>query len=245
MQQLFYTHIAFERATLGGQNADPTLRNLGADCNRAAMPGCSALSTSRGTARPDARPNARPAAPSVDLTVLSDLLSFHVRMLSLEVNRAYDRAFADTPLVGGTGKLTALMLIATNPGISQGQVGIVLSKDRPAMVRIIDHLEQEALVVRTRAGGERRRYGLFLTAQGRASTARYMRIALDYDEAFFAVLNARERSDLGRLLRKMRTAYQAETLAVENMVLPKPPERAGPGASSTTKRSRRALPRKP
>jgi DNA-binding MarR family transcriptional regulator len=166
-------------------------------------------------------------------------------MLSLEVNRAYDRAFAETPLAGGTGKLTALMLIATNPGISQGQVGIVLSKDRPAMVRIIDLLEQEGLVARTRAAGERRRYGLFLTAQGRTRIARYMRIALDYDEAFFSVLNARERSDLGRLLRKMRAAYQAETMAVDNMLLPEPPDAAGPAARSKGKRVRRTPPRKP
>jgi len=170
------------------------------------------------TSRKDAHPDARSVA--VDLTVLSDLLSFHVRMLSLEVNRAYDRAFADTPLAGGTGKLTALMLIATNPGISQGQIGVVLSKDRPAMVRIIDHLEQQGLVVRTRAAQERRRYGLFLTARGRTSIARYMRIALAYDDAFFAVLSPRERSDLGRLLRKMREAYQAETLAVGTMATP-------------------------
>ncbi len=191
------------------------LRDLAADCNRAAMPGCIAMSTDRVTARPDTRP------VPVDLTVLAGLLSFHIRMLSLEVNRAYDRAFAETPIGGGTGKLTALMLVATNPGISQGQIGTLLSKDRPAMVRIIDHLEQEGLVVRTRAAQERRRYGLFLTAQGRASIAHYMRIAVDYEESFFAVLSARERSDLGRLLRKMRTAYQAETLAVETMAMRK------------------------
>jgi DNA-binding MarR family transcriptional regulator len=176
---------------------------------------------------------------AVDLSVLSDLLSFHLRMLSLEVNRAYDRAFAETPLAGGTGKLTALMLIATNPGISQGQVGIVLSKDRPAMVRIIDLLEQEGLVVRQRAAGERRRYGLALTARGRASIARYMRMALDYDEAFFSVLNARERGDLGRLLRKMRAAYQAETLAVENMVLSTPPDDADKPSVSRPRRGAR------
>jgi DNA-binding MarR family transcriptional regulator len=176
--------------------------------------------------------------------VLSDLLSFHVRMLSLEVNRAYDRAFAETPLAGGTGKLTALMLVATNPGISQGQIGIVLSKDRPAMVRIIDHLEQQGLVTRTRAAGERRRYGLFLTARGRASVARYMRMALAYDEAFFAVLNARERSDLGRLLRKMRAACQAETLTVETMAPARPPDAAGPAPEGRAKRPRRVLPRR-
>ncbi len=124
------------------------------------LPISEALSTIRADAPPDTRP------VPVDLSVLTDLLSFHVRMLSLEVNRAYDRAFVETPLAGGTGKLTTLMLIATNPGISQGQIGTVLSKDRPAMVRIIDHLEREGLVVRTRAAQERRRYGLFLTAPG-------------------------------------------------------------------------------
>jgi DNA-binding MarR family transcriptional regulator len=209
---------------------------------RTAMPGPITLSTTRSKARLEDRPDVQQV--SVDLTALSDLLSFHVRMLSLEVNRAYDRAFAETPLAGGTGKLTALMLIATNPGISQGQVGVVLSKDRPAMVRIIDLLEQEGLVTRQRAVQERRRYGLFLTAQGRASIARYMRLALAYDESFFAVLNARERTDLGRLLRKMRAVYQAETLAVENMVLPIPPDTPGPLAESQGRRSRRTPPRK-
>ncbi len=176
---------------------------------------------------------------AVDLTVLSELLSFHLRMLSLEVNRAYDRAFADTPLSGGTGKLTALMRIATNPGISQSQVGVVLSKDRPAMVRLIDHLEQAGLVIRTRAARERRRYGLSLTAQGRANIAQYMRTALTYDETFFSVLSARERADLGRLLRKMRTAYQVETLAVENMMLPRSPPGGRRPAGTAGKRAKR------
>ena len=193
--------------------------------------------SARGVGRPDARP------VPVDLTVLAGLLSFHVRMLSLEVNRAYDRAFAETPLAGGTGKLTALMLIATNPGISQGQIGIVLSKDRPAMVRVIDHLEREGLVVRTRSAQERRRYGLFLTAQGRASIARYMRTALAYDEAFFAVLSPRECRDLGRLLRKMRAAYQAETLAVEDLTTQRPADAASLTDKGKGQRSRRASPR--
>jgi DNA-binding MarR family transcriptional regulator len=214
------------------------LRDLGAEHDRDAVRGGLAMSLPR-TPRP---PAARPAA--VDLTALAGLLSFHVRMLSLEVNRAYDRAFAETPLAGGTGKLTALMLVATNPGISQGQIGVVLSKDRPAMVRIIDHLEQEGLVTRTRAPRERRRYGLFLTATGRASIARYMRIALAYDDAFFSVLSARERSDLGRLLRKMRSAYQAETLAVENMMLPGPSRAASPAAESKARPSPPVSPRR-
>lgn len=148
----------------------------------------------------------------VDVSALSQLLSFHLRMLVLEVNRAYDRAFDGTAVAGGTGKLTTMMLVAANPGISQGRVGAVMSKDRPAMVRIVDHLEHAGLLRRARPPGERRRYGLWLTPRGQTKVAEYMRMAVDYDEAFFGVLSTRERSDLARILRKLRKTYQGETL---------------------------------
>lgn len=154
-------------------------------------------------------------ADSVDVSVLSQLLSFHLRMLLLEVNRAYDRAFAGTAVEGGTGKLTTMMLVAANPGISQGRVGAVMSKDRPAMARIVAHLEHEALLRRIRPPGERRRYGLFLTTRGRAQIDDYMRRAVAYDERFFGVLSPHERSDLARILRKLRATYQGETLGVK------------------------------
>lgn len=153
-------------------------------------------------------------ADSVDVSVLSRLLSFDLRMLLLEVNRAYDRAFAGTAVEGGIGKLTTMMLVATNPGISQGRIGAVMSKDRPAMARIVAHLEHEALLRRIRPPGERRRYGLFLTAHGRAQIDEYMRRAINQDRNFFAVLNQRERSELARILRKLRATYQGQTFGV-------------------------------
>ncbi|MFD1380435.1 hypothetical protein [Fodinicurvata halophila] len=38
---------------------------------------------------------------SPDFGFLAELVSFHFRMLSIELNRAYDHSFADTPLAGG------------------------------------------------------------------------------------------------------------------------------------------------
>ncbi|MCB8883535.1 MarR family transcriptional regulator [Acidisoma cellulosilytica] len=165
--------------------------------------------------QPKARGSRAEAKPALlDISPLTDLLSFHMRMLVLAVNRAYDEAFAPTPLAGGTGKLTTLMLIAANPGMSQSDIGRVLSKDRPAMVRIIDHLEAEKLVLRKRHPEERRRYELVLTAQGRASVKRFMAIAQTYDETFFAPLSDREKTNLSRILRKLRLAYQSDTLGM-------------------------------
>lgn len=131
------------------------------------------------------------------------------------VNRAYDEAFADTPLAGGTGKLTSLMLIGANPGISQSEIGRILGKDRPAMVRIIARLEDDGLVQRERRGGELRRYHLELTPLGRRRSAEFMALAQSYDEAFFAPLDKAEQKELARLLRKLRTVYQPDSLGIE------------------------------
>jgi DNA-binding MarR family transcriptional regulator len=80
------------------------------------------------------------------------------------------------------------------------------------MVRIVAHLEREQLLQRIRPPGERRRYGLFLTPLGQAKVEEYLHRAVAYDQEFFAVLTARERADLSRLLRKLRAAYQGHTL---------------------------------
>lgn len=167
------------------------------------------------------------AAEPLDVSVLSGLVSFHLRMLLLEVNRAYDRAFAGTAMAGGTGKLTTLMLVAANPGMSQGHIGTVLNKDRPAMARIVAHLEAEGLIRRQRPPAERRRYGLFLTPRGRANVARYMRTAQSYDEDFFGGLTRAERATFTRLLRKLRVVHQAHTLGLA----PDAPTAPAPGGS--------------
>ncbi len=162
------------------------------------------------------QPSETASAPAtLDLSPLTTLLSFHMRMLMLEVNRAYDDAFSDTPLAGGTGKLTSLMLIGANPGISQSEIGRVLSKDRPAMVRIIAHLEADGMVRRERRGGEQRRYHLVLTTAGHARVAEFIDRARSYDARFFAPLTDTEQQALRRLLHKLRAVYQPETIGME------------------------------
>jgi DNA-binding MarR family transcriptional regulator len=153
-----------------------------------------------------------------DISVLTDMLSFQLRMLSQAINRAYDEAFSATEASSGTGKLTTLLLVSANPGMSQSEVGCVLGKDRPAMVRIVDHLERAGLMQRDRDPAERRRHALTLTPRGEAEIGRYMAIAKAYDGAFFSVLTEEERRGLARIARKLRRIHQPETLGLESAV---------------------------
>jgi DNA-binding MarR family transcriptional regulator len=152
---------------------------------------------------------------SPDISVLTRLLSFQLRMLSHSLNRAYDDAFSDTEASSGTGKLTTLLLVSANPGISQTEAGRVQNKDRAAMVRIVDHLERAGLLRRSRDPAERRRHMLSLTPRGKTEIKRYMAIAEAYDEGFFSIITKSERVQLARIVRKLRGFYQPETLGLE------------------------------
>jgi DNA-binding MarR family transcriptional regulator len=153
-----------------------------------------------------------------DISVLTDMLSFQLRMLSQAINRAYDEAFSATEASSGTGKLTTLLLVSANPGMSQSEAGRVLGKDRPAMVRIVDHLERAGLLRRGQDPAERRRHALTLTTRGEAEIGRYMAIAKAYDDAFFSVLTEEERRGLVRIARKLRRIHQPETLGLDSGV---------------------------
>jgi DNA-binding MarR family transcriptional regulator len=152
---------------------------------------------------------------SPDISVLTDFLSFQLRMLSHSLNRAYEDAFSETEASSGTGKLTTLLLVSANPGISQTEAGRAQNKDRAAMVRIVDHLEWSGLLKRSRDPTERRRHMLTLTQRGRMEIKRYMAIAEAYDRGFFSVLTQAEQRSLARIVRKLRRFYQPETLGLD------------------------------
>ncbi|MFC4350388.1 MarR family winged helix-turn-helix transcriptional regulator [Fodinicurvata halophila] len=148
---------------------------------------------------------------SPDFGFLAELVSFHFRMLSIELNRAYDHSFADTPLAGGTGKLSTLIVVANNPGVSQTSVAKALDKDRSAMVKLVDHLEAKELIVRHPSPKERRTYALQLTDKGRSLLDQVTNIACRYDEDFFSVLTDEERDELVRILKKLRRHHEPGT----------------------------------
>jgi DNA-binding MarR family transcriptional regulator len=94
--------------------------------------------------------------------------------------------------------------IKRQPGISQNELAELTFKDPPTVTRIVDLIEKKALVQRMPAAGDRRKFNLFLTEDGK-------RI---YDEAFPIVAEIRrkgwgdlEESDYQHFVRIMDSIY--------------------------------------
>ncbi|MCL6251999.1 MarR family winged helix-turn-helix transcriptional regulator [Altererythrobacter sp. KTW20L] len=73
-----------------------------------------------------------------------------------------------------TGSLTIMSLIAANPGNSQKQLADWAGITGPALVGVVDELENRGLVTRERSQQDRRRNSLILTDKGQRTTEAMM-----------------------------------------------------------------------
>lgn len=154
----------------------------------------------------DGRP---PIAPTnVDLDVLQDLASFYVRSVNLLLSRDLDHSMRALPVARGTGKISTLLIVGTNPGIRPSTVAHVIMKDRSAMNRLLGQLKTAGLLVQRVSASERRAHELYLTEKGEALARRVRAIARAQNKRFFSVLSAEEQGQLRSLLRRVYGHYR-------------------------------------
>jgi MarR family transcriptional regulator, lower aerobic nicotinate degradation pathway regulator len=96
-----------------------------------------------------------------------------------------------------------LACIAEFAPLSQQQVCERLDVDRADMVTIVDHLQAQKLVSRTRDAADRRRYILTVTPRGRDKLAEADEIVAQVTAEFFASLAADEVATLTSLARRV------------------------------------------
>jgi DNA-binding MarR family transcriptional regulator len=134
-----------------------------------------------GTARPPqprvtrAKAETRtPAAPDterregarVDLGCLPKLLGYNLRRAHQMSWRHYVSVIGENRLRPGLFSL--LVLVRSNPGIAQIELGTHLGVDKASIVALLDRLEHAELITRKRSVRDRRRQGIFLTSAGTA-----------------------------------------------------------------------------
>src|SRR5262245_45165196 len=85
--------------------------------------------------------------------------------------------------------------------VSQQQLAELLGVHRTMMVGVIDALERDGLVARTRNPDDRRSYALELTGAGSEALARTTPEILETEREFMGRLSAARRARLGELLR--------------------------------------------
>ena len=136
------------------------------------------------------------AAPTVvDMGILSRSLAFHVRKAQLALQRRGLRNVSAGSV--GPAEFGTLVLCEQNPGLAQFQIAAALDIDKASVVAVVDRLEELGWLVRRRSNVDRRRHGLYLTAEGAHQTA-VLRRQAEQAEAF--ALDLFSSAELNQLL---------------------------------------------
>jgi DNA-binding MarR family transcriptional regulator len=135
--------------------------------------------------------------------VLDELLGFSLRRAQLAMASAFDQATRGAEVT--PPRLTALIIVGANPGISQTALGDALGIARSGAMLLTDWADERGLVARRRHPEDRRAWGLHLTSAGERFTQRMKRRVLDHDVQGSRSLSAAERRSLLRLLDKLVT----------------------------------------
>ena len=143
----------------------------------------------------------------LDFDIFGSLLSFYVRTVNTLVSQDLDAETAELGLSGGTGKISTLLLVGANPGIRPSVLAHFIRKDRSAMGKLLETMEQAGLIEQKISRFERRARELYLTDKGRALAQRTRTVVRRQDDEFFAALDAREREQLLGLLRKVYETF--------------------------------------
>ncbi len=127
-----------------------------------------AAARARGGARRTSKPRAERARDArVDLGCLPRLLGFNLRRAHLCSWRQYVAVIGENNIRPGLFSL--LVLVGSNPGIAQIELGTHLGIDKASIVALLDRLEKDGMLDRRRSTRDRRRQGIFLTDRGTQS----------------------------------------------------------------------------
>jgi DNA-binding MarR family transcriptional regulator len=129
---------------------------------------------------------------------LAGLLGYRLRLAQQAVFRDYAASVGEV----SPGRVGILLLVESNPGVTQSRLARAVHLDRSTMVGVIDKLEERGLIERRR-GEDRRTNGLWLTRAGRTLLARMKERIEQHEGRFAARLTPAERGQLIALLEKL------------------------------------------
>jgi len=144
---------------------------------------------------------------NINFDIFGSLLSFYVRSVNGLVSQDLDAQTESLGLAGGTGKISTLLLVSSNPGLRPSVLAHFIRKDRSAMGKLIEQMEKAGFIEQRVSRVERRARELFLTEKGRAIVQRVREVIKRQDDGFFAMLSTPEREALLGLLRKVYETY--------------------------------------
>jgi DNA-binding MarR family transcriptional regulator len=139
----------------------------------------------------------RKALPGPPKELLSST-TFLLKRLGFAAKDASHAAFEGTGLTAF--HFAVLSLLEEDPRETQAMIADALGYDRSHIVRLLDELEEQQLVLRKRDPDDRRRHVVKLTAEGRAALRRLRAVMRALEDGFFSPLDAAQRETLHELL---------------------------------------------
>ncbi|WP_198174339.1 MarR family winged helix-turn-helix transcriptional regulator [Mesorhizobium xinjiangense] len=149
-----------------------------------------------------------PDMETLDQGILTGLIGRHLRITHNAVFRLAEQRLHELGIT--PQQFALLVLVERNPGSRQSLIAKARGLDKSTLVPMIDRLEREGLLERRPMAGDRRIKTIWLTEKGADLLQQAIPAIAATDESLGASLTAEERTELVRLLKKLRQDVSEE-----------------------------------
>ncbi len=150
----------------------------------------------------EARNSASPVSLPIDQTSLQHLLGYHMAQADIPAKAAYYKYIGE-PLKLRHVEFTILMLVKSNPAVTQKQLAQTLAVSAPNITILLDRLVDKGWIERARSDIDRRVQHVHLTPAGAELAEQSHQLSLDCEREMLRHLTPGERVMLLELLDKV------------------------------------------
>lgn len=147
------------------------------------------------------RPSSIARVPGIDYAELDSLLGYALKRAQIAAFEAFSRASRGIGIT--PPRFTALVILQTNPGITQSALGEVLGTARSGAMLLTDWLEGRGLAERRHRPDDGRAWGLYLTPRGARLLDTLRRRVRAQDRRLAARLTKPDQRKLLQMLEKL------------------------------------------
>jgi DNA-binding MarR family transcriptional regulator len=140
--------------------------------------------------------------PPVDQASLQHLLGYHMAQADIPAKAAFYKYIGE-PLKLRHVEFTILMLVKSNPAVTQKQLAQTLAVSAPNITILLDRLEDKGWIERVRSATDRRVQHIHLTETGAEIAQQSHQISLQCEREMLKHLTPGERVMLLELLDKV------------------------------------------
>ena len=155
------------------------------------------------TLRPVGRVRRNGGAP-LDLSVLNERLGYFVRRLQVWIFQDFMRTLGVVDI--RPAQYSVLVVIETNPGLSQSDLAHLLGIERARLVRLLDRLEKRGFTRRLPSRTDRRSHALFLTREGQKRLKQIKALAVEHEAHVMEKIGPQDRKVLIDILKEFDPA---------------------------------------